>query len=271
MNYLIAGAVFGVLYYSWRYAWWKPAVSYEHPRILMYHMVREHLPAAKFNSLRVTPDMFEKQVKYLREHGWTFFTMSELVAQKAALPPRSVAITFDDGYADNYVNALPILKKYDAKATLYLVLDRHDREWSSKRKAKNRSGELMHEPKLDDAQVREMIASGVFEIASHTVTHDNLGTIAAEAKEREIAGSKQAIEETFGIACPSFCYPFGLGTEEWKRVEAAGYTNATTTEKGISDIRTENPYLLKRITVSGKDGMTAFRLKLRTGKRGVKK
>lgn len=260
------------IYYSRRYAWWKKAVPYQYPRILMYHMVRKPIPGAKFNSLRVSPEQFEKQVRYLSENGWHFFTMSELIESKEALPEKSVAITFDDGYQDNYTNALPILKKYDAKATIYLVVDRHNREWSSKRKQKNNLGELMNEAKLSDEQVRELLDSGLIEIGSHTMTHDNLPQISKEQKHEEIVGAKQHIEKLFRINCQSFCYPFGLYDQtDLALVESAGYSNATTVETGISNLTKSIPFLLKRITVSGKDNFYAFKLKLKTGRRGVKK
>jgi len=259
------------LYFSYRYTWWKKAVDYRYPRILMYHMIKQH-QGGKFKGLRVSPAMFEKQVKYLVENGWHFFTMSELIEKKESLPEKSVALTFDDGYEDNYTHAFAILQKYDVKATIYIVVDRHGREWSSRRKAKNNSGELMQEPKLTDVQIEEMLASGLVEIGSHTMTHDNLTTLDTEGKKREIIASKEMIEKTFGMVCNSFCYPFGLfDDEDRKWVEKAGYTNATTTQAGIDDVTTADPYRLKRITVSGKDNFLAFRLKLRTGKRGVKK
>lgn len=263
--------IFLALYYSYRYAWWKKHVDYSFPRILMYHMIKEHT-GGKFKGLRVSPFMFEKQIKYLSENGWHFFTMNELIAQKGSLPEKSVVITFDDGYEDNYTNALPILQKYNAKATIYLVVDRHDREWSSRRKAKNNTGELMREPKLTDEQIGKMLQSGLIEIGSHTVTHDNLTKLCREKKEEEIKKSKEMLEKKFSIRCDSFCYPFGLfDTVDWKLVRDAGYTNATTTDNGIDDIQSTNPYLLKRITVSGKDNFLAFILKLRTGRRGVQK
>ena len=52
------------------------------------------------------------------------------IEKKDNLPKKSIAITFDDGYEDNFTNAFPILKKYKVKATIYIVVDRHDREWS---------------------------------------------------------------------------------------------------------------------------------------------
>jgi len=259
-------------YYSHRYAWWKKAVPYQYPRILMYHMISNPIKGAKFNSLRVSPEMFEKQLRYLTENDWQFFTMSELVSKKDQLPEKSIAITFDDGYQDNISNALPLLKKYKAKATIYLVIDRHNREWSSKRKKKNNSGELMVEPKLSDEQVKELLESGLIEIGSHTVTHDNLPTLSEEQKHEEIVDSKKKIEDLFGIKCHSFCYPFGLFDQaDLALVESAGYTNATTVETGISDFKETNPYLLKRVTVSGKDNFYAFKLKMKTGRRGIKK
>jgi peptidoglycan/xylan/chitin deacetylase (PgdA/CDA1 family) len=259
-------------YYSHRYAWWKKTVPYQYPRILMYHMIRDPIKGAKFNSLRVSPELFEKQLRYLSENGWHFFTMSELVDLKDLLPDKSIALTFDDGYQDNFTNALPILKKYKAKATIYLVVDRHNREWSSKRKKKNNSGELMSEPKLLDDQIKELLESGLVEIGSHTVTHDNLPLVSEEQKHEEIVGSKKQIEELFGINCYSFCYPFGLfDRSDLALVESVKYTNATTVETGISNLEKTSPFLLKRIAVSGKDNFYAFKLKLKTGRRGIKK
>jgi peptidoglycan/xylan/chitin deacetylase (PgdA/CDA1 family) len=216
--------------------------------------------------------MFERQVKYLAENGWYFFTMRELIARKDALPPKSIAITFDDGYEDNYTHAFEILKKYNAKATIYLVVDRFDREWSSKRKAKNSSGELKNEPKLTNTQIKQMLQSNLIEIGSHTLTHDNLPTLDIESKKQEIQESQKAIEDEFGIECNSFCYPFGLyDNQDIQLVQQSGYSSATTTKAGISDITKANLFELDRITVSGKDNFLAFILKLRHGKRGVRK
>lgn len=261
-----------IIYYSYKYAWWTKTVELNYPRILMYHMISKHKKNAKFNSLRVKPSEFESQIKFLKEDGWTFFTMSELIEYKNNLPKKSVVITFDDGYEDNITNALPILQKYNAKATIYLVLDRHDREWSSRRKKKNNSGELKSESKLTDEQVKELIKSGIIEIGSHTMTHDNLPTLTKHEKIREIFDSKKSIEEKFSIKCNSFCYPFGLYDEnDVKLVEQAGYTNATITTKGIDNLNKANLFELKRITVSGKDTMLSFKIKMKRGLRGINK
>lgn len=271
MWYIIL-CIFIFVYFSYRYAWWKRAIDYRYPRILMYHMIREAIPGKKFNSLRVSPKSFEAQMKYLHDNGWQSYTMEEAVNQKKSLPLKSVVITFDDGYQDNLTNALPILKKYGFKATIYLVNDRHNRDWSGYRKAKNEGAGLRDEPKLSDDEVKELLDSDLIEIGAHTLTHVNLNNLDELESQREICMSKELIERQFQTACKSFAYPFGLyGSQDIQTVGDCGYSNAVTTKLGIADLNNCNLFEIPRITVSGKDNSFAFWLKLRTGKRGVKK
>jgi peptidoglycan/xylan/chitin deacetylase (PgdA/CDA1 family) len=259
-------------WFSWRYAWWRPSISMDHPRILMYHMVTHPVPGARFNGMRVSPSMFESQVKWLKDNGWHFFTVTELVEQWDQLPPKSVAITFDDGYADNALHALPILQKYGAKGTVYLVVDRHSTEWSTHKKKKHNSGELKREPKLSDAQVLELIDSGCVELASHTMTHPNFGALEDDAKTKELLQSKNMLEARFGVEIKTFAYPFGiLKKTDPGLVKDAGYIGAVTTEAGVTLRDSMDPYLLKRIKVSGKEGLLAFKTRIRTGMRGANK
>ena len=104
------------------------------------------------------------------------------------------------------------------------------------------------------------------------MTHDNLPTLSIEDKIVEIRDSKTKIEEKFKIKCNSFCYPFGLyDKEDVKIVKEFGYTNATITKKGIDDLSKSDLFELKRITVSGKDNLIAFKIKLKRGLRGLNK
>ena len=253
-------------YFSSRYHWWAKTVPYSVPRVLMYHMVREHLPGGKFNGLRVPPHQFEQQLQWLRKDGWTFFTLAEMQQRSNDLPEKSVALTFDDGYEDNLTNVLPLLEKYDAKATIYIVCDRHDRDWSVYKKKHHSSGELMREPKLSDTQIERLVASGRVEIASHTLTHLNLRDADDATAKEEILASKQQLEKRFVIKVKSFAYPFGIFTErDVALVQTAGYDNAVTTEQGCSNL--SDPFRLARVKISGKEGMFAFRLRMRLGRR----
>ncbi len=238
----------------------------------MYHMIAPHQPGAKFNGLRVPPARFEHQIQWLHDNGWHFATMQEVMDAAHHIPEKTVVITFDDGYADNHTHAFQILQRYHAKATLYLVVDRHNNDWSTQKKAHHNTGELAREPKLSDAQVQEMVASGVFELGGHTLRHINLATTPKKEKTDEIAGCKAALEDTFGTPVTSFAYPFGIYTEEDAALaEAAGFTHAVLAEGGIETDRFSQPFLIKRIKISGKDSFFAFICRIRTGKRGWKK
>jgi len=271
MPELLAGIVLLMLLrWAFRYCLFCKPVPYRHPRILMYHMVSAHKAGAKFNGLRVNPEQFEKQLVHMKENGWRSLTMKELMDKGSSVPEKTVVLTFDDGYEDNYTTAFPLLKKYGFKATLYLVIDRHNRDWSVYRKSKNNTGELKVEPKLNDAQVKEMVDSGVFEMGSHTISHANFNALSTEEIKAEVVDSKVALESLTGTNCDSFCYPFGIyKMHDWELIKTAGYSNATTTTAGISNFESDNLYLLKRVTVSGKDNMLAFKSKLKNGKRGV--
>lgn len=259
----------GLAWFSWRYAWWKFPVRYQYPRILMYHMIAGRKRGARFNGLRVSAEKFERQLGWLKQHGWKSFTVSELVEQGNALPEKSFAISFDDGYEDNYLAALPLLKKYQCKATLYLVEDRFNRDWSSERKAHHNEGELMDERKLSDQQVREMLDCGVFELGAHSLTHANLHKLNQQQSYREIVHARRQLKERFNVAVKSFAYPFGLyRNEHVAMVREAGYSSAVTTHEGIEKPPSRDNLQLKRIKISGRDNLLAFIMRMRTGKRG---
>lgn len=240
-------------------------VSWAVPRILMYHMVREHIQGAKFNKLRVTPAAFEKQIAWLRMEGFNFVTMQELYEKWGSHPEKTIAITFDDGYLDNLENAFPVLKKYNAKGTIYIVVDRHDRDWSTYKKAHHDSGELMREVKLNDQQVKFLSDTGLIEIGSHTVTHANLVKLNDKECFSELAQSKHALEFLTQKPVNSFAYPFGIYAErDVQMAKQAGYSNAVTTKEGIDE---EHPDFmqLKRIKISGKDSLRIVKRRLERG------
>ena len=263
--------------FSWRLAWWRRTVPYRHPRILMYHMVAPALPGGRFNKLRVSPSAFERQLRWLVADGWRFVFLSELMDQPSTTEPavaaeKLVALTFDDGYRDNHTAAHPLLLKHGAKATLFLVAERCGRDWSSAKNPRHASGELGREPKLADAEVRTMLASGVWELGAHTLTHPLLPSLDAAARQREIADAKTTLEQRFDTPVESFAYPFGIfGDADREAVADAGYRAAVTTDAGISTDLAAAPHALKRVKVSGKDSLFAFRLRLRTGRRGATK
>lgn len=267
MIYLLILLLVLMIAFSVKYAWWKPAVDWKRPRVLMYHMVREHIDGAKFNKLRVQPIEFEKQVAWMKAEGFHFVTMQELQDNWGKHPEKTVAITFDDGYLDNLENAYPILEKYQAKATIYVVVDRHDRDWSTYKKAHHNSGELARESKLNDEQVHFLAQSGIVEIGSHTLTHANLDKLSDAECLVELRDSKAQLEQLTQKSVMSFAYPFGIYSQRDVAIaKQVGYSNAVTTKEGI-DSDSPDFMQLQRIKISGKDSMFAVKLRLKLGKR----
>ena len=127
--------------------------------ILMYHYVeyvKDKGDKVRI-SLNTTPDTLEQEVKTLSEAGYTFMTNAELadvLDGKSKLPPKPILLTFDDGYRDFYTDAYPILKKYQVKATQYVI-----------------SGFLNNKNHLTSSQLQEIAKDGLVEIGAHTVHH----------------------------------------------------------------------------------------------------
>ena len=258
----------GFIFLSLRFAWWRKNISYKYPRVLMYHMVCNHLPKnmSKFNRLRVKPSQFEKQLIWLKKHGFQSYTMSELVKLES-IPEKTVVITFDDGYKDNFTNAFPLLKKYNFKATIYVVLNRFLQNWATDKDLNQASEELNSENMLSNTQIKEMLNSNLIEIGSHTLDHVNLPKISEDEKLKQIKESKEQIEKTFNINCNSFAYPFGFfDNESVKMVEACCYTNAVTTINGVFNKSKDSIFKIPRILISGRQGIFAFILKIKKGR-----
>jgi peptidoglycan/xylan/chitin deacetylase (PgdA/CDA1 family) len=144
---------------------------------MMYHHVSDEAE----NSISITPQNFEAQVKYLAEAGYRSLHLPEFfdILKKWDIPEKLVLITFDDGYADNFINAYPILKKYNMKATIFPVTA-FVKDRTGKRGQLLPSFELlmrtpfMNGP-LDDflswEEMAEMTSSGLIDIQAHCHDH----------------------------------------------------------------------------------------------------
>ena len=262
---MLALLVIIFLLFSLKFAWWLPSQSLSKTRIMMYHMVAQQIPNKKRSGLRVSPAMFEKQLKWFSDNNWSFIKMSELLEHETQ--EKVVAITFDDGYEDNYSEAFPLLKKYNACATLYLVIDRHQNDWSAKKNPKHNKGDLAKKNKLSDEQVEEMITSGIFELGGHTYSHPLLPNLSTEDKEHEMISSKSFLETKFNTSISSFAYPFGIySSADVDIIKASNFISAVTTKEGVAS--SDSIYELKRIKASGKDNFLTFKLRVLKGFRG---
>ncbi len=193
--------------------------------IIMFHYV-EPAPADPESmraQLGVTPEELESQVKALSEAGFTFYTVSDapaLMARRLEPAQKRVILTFDDGYEDFYLNALPILQKYNAKATLFVV-----------------TGFLGKPEYLSVDQLKEVAKSPLVEIASHTVSHPDLETLNEEQQRHEIVDSKTDLEAIIGRPVWTFAYPLGHFDETSEALAAQTYIASVAIRGG----RTQKP------------------------------
>ena len=258
LGLLLAAGAAG--YLSIRYPWWRRAVPYERPRILMYHMVDDRPSDAPVPHLAVSPRQFAKQVRWLKRNGWHFATMGELTEP---LPAKTVVLTFDDGYADNLSHAAPILQANGAKATIYLIADR-----SQPLAAGGDEHGNPLSPLLTDDQVVELLNTGVVELGAHTLNHTDLTKLPPAAQREQISASKAQLEQAFGCCVSSFAYPFGRYDERAMALVAeAGYASAVTTDSGMPHDLQAQCHQLPRVRISGADNFWNFRMRLRIGRK----
>jgi peptidoglycan/xylan/chitin deacetylase (PgdA/CDA1 family) len=212
--------------------------------VLMYHSVRTLTPREAENlavrRLTVEPTAFEAQVKHLQSLGCTFITASQ-IPEARGQSGCSVAITFDDGYKDNYTVAFGILKRLNVPATVFVV-----------------TGTLGSPRHLSWDQLLEMQAAGL-EIGSHSATHPDLTKLSLAGLRAEILEPKRMLEARLGRAVNSFSYPNGAyNTRVLEATHAAGYTVAFAKEGGA--VTASSRILeLPRIRVSGRADIERFK------------
>ena len=207
------------------------------PVILMYHSVQEEdNPLSDYKGkLNVTPEVFRKQMKFLKDHEYTVIPLEEFaekIKSGEKIPPKTVAITFDDGLKNNLQNACPVLRKYGFPATIFVAVNfvggRDFMTWD---------------------QINTL-DKDLITIGSHSVCHYWMTHLDDERLERELAGSRRVLEEMTGREIKIFSYPLNDFDERCeKAARGAGYIAAVASSTGMENSY-KNPYALKRVRIS---------------------
>lgn len=251
---------------SARWNWWRRPVA--GIPILMYHKVGNPPEGSKLKKLWVSTDMFRRQMAYLSDHGYRAITFKDLYLfwdKNIPLPPNPVLITFDDGYANNYEAAFPIMRDFGFKATLFVVVQTvgWDNRW--------------HDPKSETrinmiswTQLKELQKAG-WEIGSHTMNHPNLQKIELKEVKLEMEKSRSIIHEFLEETPDTFAYPYGSGEDVpviREKAKQAGYRVAVGVHAGkwsLDKIKA-SPFNLPRAFVRGDESMLDFHLQLTRGR-----
>lgn len=196
--------------------------------VLFYH----HISHEVKRNMAVRPEVFDWQMRYLKDKGFKTIFFNELTScikgESFLDSKRVIAISFDDGYLDIWEYAFPILKKYDIKATIFVITSRIN----------DSSGG----PKdfLSWFELKQMQSSGLVDIQSHTHTHIRCDVSGKEHIREELNLSKKLIEEKLNKTCNFICWPWGkYNSLAISLAKECGYTGAVTSERGINTISSD--------------------------------
>lgn len=216
------------------------------PVILAFHRVNDRTAG---DGLTCGVALFEAYCRFLARY-YSVRRLSELIDTIAARRGSGcdVAITFDDGYADNYERAAPLLERYGLPATFYIVTGfvgtAYVPFWDR--------GIEPAPAWMTWDQVRDLRRRG-FDIGAHTVTHADLGAIDVAEAEREIIGSRDRIARELGSRPEHFAYPFGgernVREETRALVADAGFRSCVSCHGG-SNACVDDPYALRRLPIA---------------------
>ena len=210
--------------------------------VLMYHSVDRNNVF-----FTVNPEMFKKQMKYLKDKGYNVIKLSDLVSLlefNKELPKKTVVLTFDDGFDDNYTNVFPVLKKYNFPATIFLITGLVNKEMNNSQNIPLKI--------LNWEQIQEMHQSGLIDFQPHTVNHQELN-------ENEIVNSKKDIEEKLNKKCEYFAYPRGVYNDEVIEIlKNNGFKASRTVENGKVN-KDDDLFKLKRVSVNSTTSLIQFK------------
>lgn len=203
--------------------------------IITYHYV-ENLKDpedTKRRSLTTSPYVLEQELQTLSRAGYSTHFVREIpriLYDKVPYSTKSAFLTFDDGYDNFYSIVLPLLKKYNAKGTLFVINNYIGREGF-----------------VTQRQLEEIRDSGLVEIGAHTMDHAFLKDAPKNYALREMAESKKDLEKRLGIAVFSIAYPYGAFTAETAELaKQVPFAVAVSVIPGVMQSK-DNLYYLSRI------------------------
>jgi len=212
--------------------------------ILAYHCIGYE----KNNGLKMPEQQFRQQMKYIKDKGYSTITLEQLytfMVNNKPIPEKSVVITFDDGYVDNYQYAYPILKEFNLKATVFVISKTID-------KRKNY---------MTSNQLKELQAYGI-DIQGHTLDHEDLTTLSYIKQLNTLKESKITLEKILGKKVNYIAYPYAkYNVDTIKAAMNAGYTMGFILGGRVAR-KNNGIYTLHRLSVIPSDSMDVFRSRL---------
>lgn len=227
-------------------------------RVLMYHKVDPH----HRDMLTVSSEQLEAHLDYLQKQGYEFLRIHHL-SNPSLLASKGVLITFDDAYVNNLEYAYPVLKKYNAHATLFVP---------SGYAGQSSQWDIKAEPLLSPEQLRQL-DSEVFELGLHSHMHRHYGKLTAAEIEDDLRQNIRFFTDHKLSFAPAFAYPYGgrPKNKSYKRqmqqtMAALGIQFAFRIGNRLNRFPLPNPYEIQRIDIRGTDTLEDFARKVKWGK-----
>lgn len=226
----------------------RPGYHVNGVRVLVYHSIPDELDKGDLLQMSTPKDIFSQQMQFLYDNKYDVVSCDEIVERMNSGQPferATVAITFDDGFKNNLINAFPVLEKYKFKATIFLATDfiGKSNDW------------------LSWDEIAYLSRTGIFSFGAHSVTHRKLASLDKTELEREIRFPKAVLEQFLKKPIHFFAYPFGsygsFGEDSIGILRSSGYKAAFTNIIGYNVVDA-NPYLLKRTRISWIDDRKEF-------------
>lgn len=230
-------------------------------KVLMYHQVVNDERLCNTHWTYVSTAQLRKHLILLDHWGYTPITFRDyLMYEKGEinLPKKPIILTFDDGYADVYQNAYPVIKEFGWNAVTFVLGDKGLRTntWDI-------DLGIGSSPLMNESQIIELNDAG-FEIGSHSMSHARLSMIPVQTAWIEIIRSKEKLQAILKSEVTSFSYPFGSVNDSVKEmVRRAGYKIACGVFSGPPKFG-EDRFDIRRITISGNTSTLAYALKILT-------
>ena len=226
-------------------------------RILYFHSIH---PSHEYAN---TPEVFYRMMRSISDLGKVSHTMTDITwkLNRQSMPENIVAITFDDGYRDNYEHAFPAFLDLGISATFYVIAGLIADKAMTPTRQIYRGLKMMTK-----GQIVEMSNSGM-EIGSHTWSHYPLKHADKKTLRYELETSKKYLEDILSREVSSFCYPNGevpiniSEVELFDLFEEIGYTSVTTCRWGCITNQS-HPLSLERQIIDACDTPEEFRRKL---------
>lgn len=226
-------------------------------RAIVYHKITDEHIAGEWLQMTTPVEIFDIQMKCLKDSGYRTVSardVSGILRSEAKIPPRTVSITFDDGYKDNFRNAFPVLRKYGFAGTIFITA-----------KFINET-EHGNPDYLNWDEITEMRRSGVFTFECHSLSHKNLALLNKSELVNEIKGAKDILEDRLNESISTFAYPYGwqnsFNQKVIDAVKEAGFLSSFTGIYGENTKHTD-PFRLKRLRVSWLDDPEEFQMIMR--------